>query len=139
MTKKLQVLQNEEVISPLNIKTITNSNGTAIQFPDGTMLATGRNIPIYVSITNQLNSTGGMYYGYVDAGWATYPATFIEPPVCNVYITSVSNVAFLQMKDDGTDSQLPGFYPYSSKVSEWGTKVSYMAIGRWKSGGGLDS
>ena len=74
-------------IKNMEIERIENSNGTAIKYPDGTMICYGRK-----SISNvEFSPAGAIYYSATQT--ITYPAQFIETPSTNISCRT-SNMAW---------------------------------------------
>lgn len=110
-----------------DIETITNENGTAIKYPDGTMICTGKKTQT-LDITYY--ASHGFYYNQVEF---TYPISFTEVLSCQMQVENASNYAVYLMtgsKGDltGTGSRL---ICSSTSFTEEIT-TSYIAIGRWK-------
>lgn len=126
--KEIRVKNANGVFEPFtDIETITNENGTAIKYPNGTMICTNQLI-----ITTQSNApVGASYYSFIDV-LKPFPHAFIEKPRISVdnvgdywavagtaqantnYITAMGLITF-------TPDPEPRTYVFD-----------YIAIGRWK-------
>ena len=112
-----EILKN---IKGSKTETITNDNGTAIKFGDGTMICYG----------TATNGTGG----YVAAH---YPAEFVEPPssqqatiAYNNYTTNNPVYIITQAGFDLTNiycRKMDGSIETNTTV-----KINWFVIGRWK-------
>ena len=114
-------------IKNMEIERIENSNGTAIKFPDGTMICT-----LDITVTDQAinNSYGDIFAG--TRNW-NYPVAFIEKPIvsCGMFkwgtsfswggVTGIGN----------TSATLVG-YDLFSRTTGTNVNISVIAIGRWK-------
>lgn len=121
---KIYVKNNSENYDKFEInmpETITNANGTAIRYPDGTMICygNGRNQPSQTSTT------------------VTLPANFINTE----YIVTTTNIYSYYLSVvhtvGGSNKQKGSFvvFPYDTKTNATPTNYSdfyYTAIGRWK-------
>lgn len=116
----------EKYTNAEQIETITNSNGTAIKYPDGTMICRGR-----FTLASQITTAiGGGFYRYLAVD-KPFPVEFIEQPTINatpigewVMIgtvrcdkSTISNITFFTLNADTTDKEY---------------MTDYIAIGRWK-------
>ena len=116
-----------ESLKNMQAETITNENGTAIKFSDGTMICT-----LNTTVTDQAinRAYGSLYWG--SRNW-TYPAAFIEKPVvdCSIFKwgTGVGWGNIIEVTN--TYATLVGIDILSR---ETGTNVNIQAtaIGRWK-------
>ena len=109
------------------IETVTNSNGTAVKLPDGTMICT-----LDTTVTDQAinRSYGSLYWG--SRTW-NFPVAFIEKPAvsCGMFKWgtgmswgNVSGIATTYATLAGID--------ISSRETGTSTEIHAMAIGRWK-------
>lgn len=122
-------------ISP--IVTITNSNGTAVKFPDGTMICTGKKAFTIASFV----AWGSVYStGNNNVIFNNFPVEFIAPPIVSVHPTIKTGETgggnFWLGSDTGnpiTKSSAGGVQLIrGSTASNFKTTLSYTAIGRWK-------
>lgn len=111
----------------MGIETITNENGTATKFPDGTMICT-----LDTVVTDQAINTsyGSIYIG--SRTW-TFPVPFISRPVasCGVFRwgTSASWGSPGQPNSKNVDIRAFDFFSRESGTS---CSLQVTAIGRWK-------
>ena len=110
-------------IKNMEIERIENSNGTAIKYPDGTMICYGRK-----SISNvEFSPAGAIYYSATQT--ITYPAQFIETPSTNISCRT-SNTAWagniISNNNNCTFNILHSINVTRSVSIEW------ISIGRWK-------
>lgn len=129
--KYIRVLRNgtwsdwQHITQP---ETTTNTNGTAIKYPDGTMICTKT-----VTANNVDFSTGsGTLYRSDDISLGNFAVAFISAPVVNVYLTSTGSIGFigahssLSASSAGTVRLLRTFSTAASFT------LNITAIGRWK-------
>lgn len=122
--KKLLV----KIVDYLNRLTPTfgsNTNGQWVKFPEGTMICWGG-----ASVTS--SSSGGKF-GYYGSATTSFPQTFYSPPHC---VTNVLKSAgyWNCTASSMTVSQVTLTIGGDQNASNY---VYYIAIGRWKSGGGI--
>jgi len=113
---------------PVAIETVTNSNGTALMFADGTMICLGS--ATFTGIRNTAITAGGYRTNGVTA---TYAKQFIERP--RTFFQDTTGIAYADGCKISSSSES------SVNVTWWGINAdttshtynaSYMAIGRWK-------
>lgn len=98
-----------------------NTNGSWIQFPDGTMICYG-----YVRITQTTPSEGTSTYTI------TFPQTFEGTPCPQITILDDSAVVYtIQIRRTTRTEMLIQIYN-SSKYDSGGTGISWSAFGRWE-------
>lgn len=98
-----------------------NTNGSWIQFPDGTMICYG-----YVRITQTTPSEGTSTYTI------TFPQTFEGTPCPQITILDDSAVVYtIQIRRTTGTEMLIQIYN-SSKYDSGGTGISWSAFGRWE-------
>lgn len=111
-------------------ETITNANGTATKFPDGTMICRGVKKPSGAA-TNQPAPGSGIYF---DNGIAfTWPVPFVGVPP-TVTVTCEPRTVFFGLVGLNSDPTLTGvadvrFLSFASGATG---QVNYIALGRWK-------
>ena len=118
--------KNAEEIENLQTKTITNENGTAIKFGDGTMVCTGvgqcpANVG-YVEVTfaknfidnNYIMIANHKYQGGSSYGGSTQLRNITNPQA------NTTNTAYIYS------------YQYDGSIANYIRNVQYVAIGRWK-------
>lgn len=120
---------NKEIKNSMNnmkLETITNENGTAIKFSDGTMICTGTSqCPAnvgYAEITlpesfinsNYIMIANHKYQGGSDYGGSTQLRNITNPQ------TNTANTAYIYS------------YQYDGSIANYIRNVQYMAVGRWK-------
>jgi hypothetical protein len=124
---------NWKDISP--IVTVTNSNGTAIKFPDGTMICTGTK-----TFTNLSLTAWGSVYSVVINSFNNFPVAFTQLPVVTFQQGARSGESFTA---NGWISSSAGFpisktnpggleFVRPTTASNLTLTFSYTAIGRWK-------
>lgn len=109
------------------IETVTNSNGTAVKLPDGTMICT-----LDTTVTDQVinRSYGDLYWG--SRTW-NFPVAFIEKPAvsCGMFKwgtgMSWGNVSGITT----TYATLVGI-DIAIRDTGTPTEIHAIAIGRWK-------
>ena len=114
-----------EIIDELTgIITVTNSNGTAIKYPDGTMICHSR-----INITKNIDAPyGSSYYG---SAWITLPQNFISIPAITVTIyhsTDIVTTALYEVHNENFGI----FLQCAKSKSSTPITINYIAIGRWK-------
>lgn len=98
-----------------------NTNGSWIQFPDGTMICYG-----YVRITQTTPSEGTSTYTI------TFPQTFEGTPNPQITILDDSAVVYtIQIRRTTGTEMLIQIYN-SSQYASGGTGISWSAFGRWE-------
>ena len=131
MSKDIGTLQDKKgnTIYPIGFEAITNSNGTAIKFPDGTMIQ-------YASLSRTLSRT------FVWNNWHLTPAqkeTFPVPFVGTIPSLSIlaycDNVATQVITNGpptliGTNNYYIG--SLDANINNRVHTIQYIAIGRWK-------
>ena len=108
------------------IEKITNSNGTAIKFEDGTMIC-------YETISKIVSLTD--YWGQLKKGLIsiTFPQKFISISLVNVGLIDAEKFAQLSISADSINTS--GFTAILFKpnaATNTGIKFGYTAIGTWK-------
>lgn len=121
----------EEIEFDNNIKTVTNDNGTAIKYPDGTMICTKS---VSLSKVNCSTSWGSLYISgtiYLQ----DFPETFISPPAYSFnFISTFSGWLMPQgggEVNSNTTTICLQLVSVSKNTSVSG-KISVIAIGKWK-------
>lgn len=110
----------------VTMETITNDNGTAIKFSDGTMICY-KDISGVVNISN---ASGSGYYGTLSVD-SLFPQEFVEIPIISTGLrntewvmassvtataTQITKIIILSLKSDGSKN----------------VHVNVIAIGKWK-------
>ena len=112
----------------LDVATITNANGTAIRFPDGTQICTGYvNAPSLAIVDVRGSCFAGPYLAP-----PMFASAFIQPPVATMSIVGNTGLIWVTGAVAPTTTYFQGAYamsPYSVTASAY---ISYMAVGRWK-------
>lgn len=109
----------------ISIETITNENGTAIKFSDGTMICRGSKN--YDSAT--FAQLGGVYYRVLTG--ITFPVPFIEQPVPTASM-NMGNVGSITTSGGTTATGIGGFSVISANAQARAITVFWTATGRWK-------
>lgn len=109
------------------VETITNANGTALKYADGTMICYG-----YPTVTF---GGGNDYYGLFNTSntmTINFPTNFISSNDLIITVTSDNfNFFSIIVSTKSTNSfAVRGFYPPTSNPSN--IDLNYIAIGKWK-------
>lgn len=108
-------------------ETITNTNGTAIKFSDGTMICI-----LNETVTDQAidNAYGSIYQA--QRVW-TFPEMFIETPcvTCGMFKWGTSASWGSVNSITNQNASLIG-YDYYQRATGTNVRISAIAIGRWK-------
>lgn len=116
-----------EIEEKMDIITITNDNGTAIKFPDGTMICTIRK-----TVTDQEISTalGSLFQG--TRTW-TFPQEFVAIPnvTCGMFKWGTGLGWGAVAQENKASAVLIGYDLYS-RATGTNVRISATAIGRWK-------
>lgn len=111
-------------------ETITNSNGTAVKFPDGTMICY-----LNIRVTDQeINTRYGNIPLYFGRRTWTFPQEFINDNVsvtCGTFRWSTGGSWGSTSKPNKTNVTLFGYDLYTRPADE-PCDISATAIGRWK-------
>lgn len=112
----------------LNITTTSNTNGTAIKFPDGTMICY-----LDIAVTDQaINSTYGSIY--LGSRYWTFPQSFYSKPAvfCGMFKWGTS-ASWGGISSQATTSGVTLYgYDFFSRATGTTCYIQAMAIGRWK-------
>jgi len=104
---------------------ITNANGKAVMYADGTMICYGSIVASSIPITT---ANGGSYISAVQS--LTYAANFISVPSVDMYVQLSTSGLVGLMQSSASNSSVGGYL--FSAVSRTDTvTLSYQAIGRW--------
>ena len=109
----------EEIDGLTNIETITNDNGTAIKFPDGTMICRG-----------ELLVEGNSDYKVL-----TFPQPFISSNYTPTFTNRIANSGFIIWNAFDLNPENIKVYPRDAVTKNFPTSnslVYWTAIGRWK-------
>ena len=106
-----------------NIETVTNTNGKAIKFPNGTLICRGT---ISMSSTT-FNTWGQMYAGTFTVNH-TFPVEFIETPTINL---TPHNLGVVYERII-TTKQITSVSIMRPTSSTGAVSIDYIAIGTWK-------
>jgi hypothetical protein len=127
---KQEVYTKSEVDELTNIETITNSNGTAIKYPDGTLICIKK-----ITFDNRpINNAWGTLYYSEDIECGAFAQDFVGiPNVTKDLIYSSAMCMLIQSSYSPVDYNTAGSIvlcrPTSTQVSG---AISITAIGRWK-------
>lgn len=130
MSKDIGQLQlNGTDILPIGIESISGTNGTALKFPDGTLICYGRRVLETVAITNQW---GSVFASNSVAGF-TYPVPFTDIPVLTMSGNSQNMNFWIMEIGTGSNTETPVIQLLrgTSSTINNGT-INYIAVGRWK-------
>lgn len=111
----------------MEIERIENENGTAIKFPDGTMICT-----LEKTVTDQaINGAYGSLFQSIRV-W-TFPVPFIETPAvsCSQFQWG-TGASWGGIRGASTVSAALRVYDAFSRAAGTDTHISAIAIGRWK-------
>ena len=114
-------------IKNMEIERIENENGTAIKFPDGTMICT-----LEKTVTDQaINGAYGSLFQSTRV-W-TFPVPFIETPAvsCSQFQWG-TGASWGGIRGASTVSATLRVYDAFSRAAGTDTHISAIAIGRWK-------
>lgn len=122
MKNEVEIIQelkkeNEELKKKNTIEAITNANGTAIKFSDGTMICYALSIKC------------GKEEPYTEV---TYPVAFIQRPsisLTNIYMNTKN---ILWTVGDANSNAFRAYKKTVDNAIEYDGYASYIAIGRWK-------
>lgn len=145
MSKDIGTLQDKEgnTVYPFTMETISNDNGTALKFPDGTMICYGELIIPSIKLTPQ----SGGFARINTVQFYDFPVSFISTPnitysvsegtttgdnSAGVIITKHPDLAGSSTQNTTLTS--PGRFSLGSfGICDYtNVKVCYQAIGRWK-------
>lgn len=108
------------------IETITNENGTAIKFPDGTMICTMER-SFYGTCTN----TFGVLYETEQFDFGDFPIPFISEPTLSVLDFTGGFVGAIRDRSKNHIGKANFARPNKIEtITGWGVEIT--AIGRWK-------
>lgn len=104
----------------------SNANGEYVKYADGTMICTYK-----ATVTDQAISSAyqGLFTG--SRSW-TLPHEFIEPPICKGDIIWGTSASWTTLNSSTISRAVFIAVDVSSNPSGTSTKLSFMAIGRWK-------
>lgn len=114
-------------INNMQVSTITNDNGTAIKYADGTMICYGA-----ITVTATSGSDYYQFCNRTSAITVTFPASFsstndltitVTPQLFQVFSTTISSKTT-------SSFNFNAFYP--STVSFTTLPINYVAFGKWK-------
>lgn len=107
----------------MQTEVVTNSNGTAVKFADGTMICYGK-----LSLSNvEFASAGAIYYSAYQT--ITFPASFVGNVSTNISAMT-GNLAWIG-NIASTTSKCTYVVLHSTDVKR-GVNIEWQAIGRWK-------
>ena len=116
--KIVQLKNNDDLFFPISCKKVTNVNGTAIKFADGTMICTKK-------LTGKTTNT--LWYEkiyYSDIWWGTLAGSFQE--IYSIMATCDSQY-WCSVNEQGCVRLLR-----ESKVTDYNYTIYLTIIGRWK-------
>ena len=136
MAKSIQLKANGDNLYPIVLEKVTNSNGTAYKFADGTMIC---------AMTHTVNTTitypwSNMYISSGIHNLPNYPVEFIETPVVNITLTNITGDGAWFMSGSSAESYRPnkkhaGNY-YLCRGDVLNTAKDFIfniiAVGKWK-------
>lgn len=129
MSKNIGNLQDKDgnLLFPNAIETVTNSNGTALKFADGTMICTK-----VVTYTGSCNSVWGNLYDTPNIALGDYAVSFISTPVVNVSVVG-SSAGLVEGVYSVSKTSFGGMWVCRATAFDSVTyNIHCMAIGRWK-------
>ena len=126
MAKSIQLKNNsnEKYYPNVIYKTTTNSNGTAIQYADGTLICYGKKTLSY-SFSDMWS-----WCDRTDLLTVYFPISFKDAPTVTISSNTFTTVG-VNLSTISTDN----FKFYGFQPKNCGTKsmnISYIAIGKWK-------
>lgn len=112
-----------------NIETIENENGTAIKYPDGTMICTKT-----VTWSGVITSAWGSLFDSPLINLGDYAVPFIEKPTISVNTCNTGYSCWIEVIDRVTNTSFGTTYLVrATAISSIQTfKIDCTAIGRWK-------
>ncbi len=122
----IQMLLDGKNAYPNNAEIITNSNGTALKYADGTMICYGKRTFTNISTTQQISYiwyTGTIYYGNFPVEFSSIPCCFLFPgdtslnPIEHGGMTK-ANIGY-------------GWLWNPTKRENQNVVIDFIAIGRW--------
>lgn len=116
----------DEVVT---METITNDNGTAIKFSDGTMICK------YILDLGTLTYGTEYGYSYIEKNYKwSFPISFISIDDLVINLTTNLGGGIGGVTVENSELTVDGckFYPYSVKQDSLATKIYCIAIGKWK-------
>ncbi|RON43556.1 hypothetical protein BK666_21035 [Pseudomonas frederiksbergensis] len=108
-------------------QTISNSNGSAIKFADGTMIC--RSTRDYGSVNINI-ALGSLFVSAIQAG-SNFADTFISPPTCTINLISGGATAYAGTIALPSTSASQGFYAVAGNSGAQSIAAVVIAIGRW--------
>ena len=109
------------------IEKIENANGTALKFPDGTMMAY-KDSNRYDNLIFSDVVAGKM--AIINDAWI-YPVEFVEPPAIFSTVITGNCTSYRTMRDKARIYE-QSVLTMTSSVSVNEVRLSYFAIGKWK-------
>lgn len=106
-----------------------NINGTAIKYPDGTMICTKKVDLGGIAVTTAV----GSLYSSSDLELGDFAESFIELPTCNITIRSNDSLGFLGFAKNMSASSVGQIRIYRPTPLDTNTYTAHIqATGRWK-------
>ena len=124
--KIVQLKDGNESVYPVAIKTISNSNGTALKFADGTMICMGK-----ATVSSNFVQWDTMYSCDL-SNVANFPVAFIDVPVLNVNVGGGSAQNCWIARCSATKTKIEGTTIVRPNGNNGNIVLNYIAIGRWK-------
>lgn len=118
----------EEVSDDGGIVTVTNDNGTAIKFPDGTMICTKR-----VKLSNiNINQAWGSCYISDVIGLGNFAESFKESPIAT-HTVQTGTACWVMSAEWATTTYCGGIRLIrATSVTNVEAHINIVAVGRWK-------
>ena len=111
-------------------ETIVNANGTAIKFPDGTMIC--RNTMTFESV-NINNVWGAMYDNATILNLGNFPVAFISKPTVTANVIKPGANGVIENIEATTETKVGGCYVMRpTTTTNVQISINYIAVGRWK-------
>lgn len=114
--------------SPI-IESGSNADGEYTKFADGTMICSYTLPSAAYAVTT---TSGNIYRTAAAQPERAYPASFITPPKCNIWISGGTNVRWICAETAATSTTWPGYYILGAGSSSTNSTIDFLAIGRWK-------
>lgn len=128
MSKNIGYLEDKSgnTLLPTIVNTITNSNGTALQLSDGTMICYGSK-----SFTVTCNQSVGNIFYTAQVSLGNYPANFIDTPVLMIG-GGTGALNYIEHNYSGGSSLGYCWFWNPTSRPQATIRVGFLAIGKWK-------
>lgn len=130
MSKNTGTLQNKngDILYPANIETVTNSNGTALKFPDGTLICYKR---VHYDKVPIKTSWGALYDNGNSIELGDWAVSFIDTPATTIDCQAVGG-HFPEGHQQVSKTSAGSCWIVRGKIGEGTGYISVVGFGRWK-------